>query len=112
MKSSIKTLRWNDYSEDSALKNAVEALSTVNKESHILLPGRLLEVARKGKPAEIQFNQFRIRYFTKDEDGLFRLYWLVTNGISGRQKYFYSKDWIGKTGKMRWMNLAKAMRLV
>lgn len=103
----------NNYDTEDALKRATEALSGTRKESYHHLPGKLQEVARRGLPCDFQFNEHRFRYHTKDETGMFRLYWLVTNAISGRQAYFYQKDYINpKTGKIRWAGLAKEMRKV
>ena len=67
------------------------------------------EVASQGKAAEFYFNEFGIKYNIKDELGMFRLTWIVTNKLSGMQKIFYTRDWVGKTGKIRWRNLAASM---
>lgn len=102
----------NHYSESAVLERAVRALSQSRKDDYHKLPGMLRETACKGRPAEIQFNHLRIRYCTRDELGQFKLFWLVTNAISGRQEYFYSKDWVSDNGQVRWMKLAKAIRNV
>lgn len=102
----------NRYKEDAVLSRAVKALSTVGKDNWRKLPGLLRETACKGKPCEFQHNHLRIRYCTKDDLGQFKLHWLVSNGISGRQQYFYNKDWVGENGQIRWMSLAKAIRRV
>ena len=103
---------WNNFSENAVLQRAVRALAETGKDDYRKLPGMLRETACKGRPAEIQFNHLRIRYCTKDDLGQFKLYWFVTNAISGRQVYFYTKDWVGENGQVRWMSLAKAMRCV
>lgn len=102
----------NNFKENAVLERAVRALSKSSNDGWRKLPGTLKETACKGRPAEFQFNHLRIRYCTKDELGQFKLYWLVSNAISGRQEYFYTKDWVGGNGQVRWMKLAKAIRSV
>lgn len=109
---SIDMEHRNNFSENAVLERAVRALSLVGKDDWHKLPGLLRDVACKGKPYEFQHNYLRIRYCTKDDLGQFKLHWFVTNAISGRQQYFYNKDWVGENGQIRWMSLAKAIRRV
>lgn len=71
----------------------------------------LRAVATKG-PTEFRFNYHLIHYNIKDEYGNFKLHWLVCNGITGNHQVFFTKDYIGKTGKVRWIDLARDMRKV
>lgn len=102
----------NNHNANNALKKAVEALQQVGQYPAMALPGKLLEMAKKGLPGDFQFNQWNIRYLTKDKYGIFCLHWLVSNGISGTQKVFYTKDYVGDRGKIYWRRLAGDMRKV
>lgn len=99
----------NNFNCDAALKRATQALSQVGKTRFVKLPGMLKEMAYKGKPGEFQFNHLRIKYFTRDELGMFNLHWLVINAVSGTQKFFYTKDWIGERGNIHWRDMAYKM---
>lgn len=105
-------MRRNNHSENSAVSRATAALKETGRENYRLLPSRLKETAEKGLPGEFQFNHLRFRYITRDRSGIFRLYWLVTNGISGAQKYFYNKDYVSDTGKVRWRDMVRDMKKV
>ena len=72
----------------------------------------LREVAMKGCPAEFKFNYHLIHYNIKDECGIFKLHWVVVNGISGRQKIFFTKDFINDNGSVMWRRLAGEMNKV
>lgn len=92
--------------DEAALREAVKALETTPDESFKVLPGRLKEIARTGKRTKIQFNHLGIRYLVLDEFGILSLRWLVSNGITGRQETYYTKDYMTKEGKVRWKYLA------
>ena len=96
----------NNHCLNSALKRAVESLQRCEMYPNTFLPHMLKERAEKGLPGDFSFNQWNIRYNTKDKLGIFRLHWIVSNGISGNQKIFYTINYIGKTGKVRWRQLA------
>ena len=102
----------NNHNTNSALKKAIEALQLGGQYPGKALAGKLVETAKKGLPGDFQFNQWNIRYIIKDKYGLFCLHWLVSNGISGTQKEFFTKDYVGKTGKVVWRRLASDMRKV
>lgn len=102
----------NNHSMNSALRKAVESLKRCEAEPASILPSKLLKTAEKGLPCEFQFNQWSIRYLTKDKFGVFCLHWLVSNGISGVQKTFYTRDYVSPNGKVYWRRLAGDMRKV
>lgn len=102
----------NLYSTNSALRRAVRSLTQFKEEKANTLPGKLRDVATAGHPCEFQFNHLRIRYLTKDETGVFRLYWLVTNAISGRQRYLYNIDYVSPRGRILWRKMASDMKKV
>ena len=102
----------NNHCPNSALKRAIEALQKVKMTPASTLPSKVAEIAKKGAPTEFNFNQWNIRYLTKDKYGVFCLHWLVSNGISGNQKYLYNKDYISPNGKVYWRRLAGDMRKV
>lgn len=92
-----------------ALRAAVNALENTPDESPNLLPGRLKDIARKGKRASFQFNHLGIRYQVKDKEGNVCPRWLVSNAITGRQTTYNTKDFMSKTGKVLWRYLAAAV---
>lgn len=102
----------NLYSTNSALRRAVQSLTQFKEEKASTLPGKLRDVATSGHPCEFQFNHLRIRYLTKDKEGTFKLFWLVSNGISGVQKTFYTRDYVSPRGRILWRSLAADMRKV
>lgn len=102
----------NFYTPNKVLSRAIEDLSKIGQRKVRELPGELRKVAEKGVPDEIQFNQWRLRYCIKDREGVFKLHWFVVNAISGNNTIIYNKDYIGKTGKMRWRDLASAVKKV
>jgi hypothetical protein len=92
------------------LQRAVKALSMVGRRPVRELPGELKKIAENGRPAELQFNEWRIKYLTK-KDGRFCLHWYVVNGISEASAYFYTRDFQGKQGGVYWNKLARAIRI-
>lgn len=102
----------NNHNTNQVLKRAVAGLLDAGGGNYHLLPSRLKEVAEKGLPCEFQFNHLRIRYLTKDKEGTFKLFWLVTNGISGRQRYLYNIDYVSPRGHVLWRKMAGDMRKV
>ena len=89
-----------------ALREAVKALDNTPEENMSLLPAKLKEVARAGKKTKFQFNHLGIRYQTMDRHGNICFRWLVSNGISGNQETYYTKDFMSKNGKVLWRILA------
>ena len=89
-----------------ALRAAVKALDKTPEESPLLLPGRLKEIARTKGPGRYQFNHLGIWYRVKDEYNNICLRWTISNGISGRQETYYTKDFMSKNGKVLWRILA------
>ena len=69
----------------------------------------LRETAMKGGPADVRFNHWLIHYNILDEFGTFKLHWIVCNGVTGRSKTFFTKDWVSKSGNVMWRKLASAM---
>lgn len=104
--------RANNHCTNSALKKAIEAVQRCEMYPNTILPYKLKEAAEKGLPGDFPFNQWNIRYNTKNKYGIFSPQWLVSNGISGTQKVFYTKDYVGKTGKVLWRSLASDIRKV
>lgn len=102
----------NNHNTNQVLKRAVAGLLDAGGGNYHLLPSRLKEVAEKGLPCEFQFNHLRIRYLTRDKEGTFKLFWLVTNAISGRQRYLYNIDYVSPRGRILWRSLAADMRKV
>lgn len=102
----------NNHNTNQVLKRAVAGLLDAGGGNYHLLPSRLKEVAEKGLPCEFQFNHLRIRYHTRDKEGTFKLFWLVTNGISGRQRYLYNIDYVSPRGRVLWRKMAGDMRKV
>ena len=102
----------NKHSRNSALKMTLGSIKPEDKTSFGELRKKLPEIARAGHPYDFVFNYLGIRYCTKDKYGIFKLSWLVTNAITGEQKEFYTKDYVGKTGKVVWRRLASDMRKV
>jgi len=89
-----------------ALREAVKAMEKTPDQKLNMLPGILKSTARKGKKAKFQFNHLGIRYLVRDEYGNICLRWLVSNGISGRQEVYYTKDFMSSTGRVLWRVLA------
>lgn len=108
----MKVYKYNKRSRNSAMRMTLGGLREKDFTEFNELRKTLPEVASKGKPVDLVYNYLGIRYMTKDEYGMFRLSWLVTNGITGVQKVFYTKDYVGKTGKVLWRSLASDMRKV
>ena len=69
----------------------------------------LRETAMRGGPAEVRLNHWLIHYNVLDEFGNFKLHWIVCNGVTGRHKTFYTKEWVSKSGNVMWRKLAYAM---
>lgn len=72
----------------------------------------LREVAMRSTPAEFRYNHLLIHYNVKDEWENFKLHWIVTNRLSGRQKIFNTVDYVGKTGRILWKKLGGEMNKV
>lgn len=104
-------MRKDSYNENELLKRSLKAIGVEDNKTWMLLPNILKETALGGKPTEFQFNHIRVRYHIQDH-GLFVLWWTVVNAITGNAAKFYSKDYIGKSGKMRWKHLACEMKKV
>ena len=73
------------------------------------LPKVLREIATTGKPAVFQWNQWRIKYLTKDELGSFKLHWVVADGITSKVQEFFTRDYMTENGKILWRKMATAM---
>lgn len=76
------------------------------------LPKVLREVAETGKPAEFQFNHYRIRHLIRDEIGNLRLSWIVADGITHKVAEFFNKDYVSDKGNILWKKMAMDMRKV
>ena len=100
----------NIITPNAMLQRAVKALSMAENRPVRELPGELKKIAELGRPAEISFNQWRIKYLTK-ENGEFCLHWYVVNGISEASTTLYTKDYQGKQGGVYWRKLAKDLRI-
>lgn len=100
----------NYYSPDRELELAAARITKYGRKNFADMPKVIKAMAMAGKPAETQFNQYRIKYQTRDKLGTFKLHWIVSDGILGTQRVLYTKDFVGKTGKILWKKLAMAMR--
>ena len=76
------------------------------------LPKVLREVSMNCKPCEFRFNHWAIKYITKDVFGCLCLRWIVYDGITGKTKEFYNKDYVSDNGQVLWRKLAKDIRKV
>jgi len=92
------------------LQRAVKALSMMNRRPLGELPGELKKIAELGRPTELQFNEWRIKYLTR-KNGVFCLHWYVVNGVSEASTTLYTKDYQGKRGGVYWRKLAKDLRI-
>ena len=102
----------NNHCLNSALKRAVEALQRAEVKEDTTLPVKTSQIARKGLPTEFFWKHWNIRYLTKDRQGVFCLHWIVSNGISGTQRTFYTRDYVGKSGNVNWRKLSSDMKKV
>ena len=89
-----------------ALREAVMAMEKTPEQALSKLPALLRDTARKGKKTKLQFNHLGIRYQIRDKDGGISFRWLVSNGLTGRQETYYTKDFMSKNGKVLWRFLA------
>lgn len=73
------------------------------------LPKVLREVSMKCKPCEFRFNHYAIKYTIKDDFGCLCLRWVVYDGVTGKTKEFYNKDYVSDNGQVLWRKLAVDM---
>lgn len=90
----------------SALREAVLQMDKTPETPKRFLPAKLKEIARSGKKTKFQFNHLGIRYQPLLKDGILYLRWTVSNGMTGEQKTYYTKDFMSKNGKVLWRALA------
>ena len=98
----------NIYSIDKLLGRAVR----MTKYGHMNfkeLCSALRELAMKGCPAEMMFNEYLIHFNSKDEYGNFRLHFYVVNKVTGSCKVFETKAYVGASGKVMWRRLGSDM---
>lgn len=94
-------------------ETSIETRMTRLEHRHMAdLPKVLREVAMECKPCEFRFNQWAIKYIIKDAFGCLCLHWIVYDGVTGKTKEFYNKDFVSDHGQVQWRKLAKEIRKV
>lgn len=112
MNREITNYKRNRNNPETAMERAMKGLPEVEEMEFTKFYNMLSELARTGKPGEFFYKDKHIRYHTKDEHGKHKLFWLVTNGISGRQAYFYNMDYVTPKGRVKWRRMASDMKKV
>jgi hypothetical protein len=107
--------------EDLVIKSLMGEVPDTNIQTRMTKHGRrhmndfpkvLRQVAMECKPVEFRYNYWTLKYTITDEFGCFCLKWTVYDGVTGRKKEFFNKDFVNKCGQVSWQQMAKAMRFV
>lgn len=100
--------------DEAMMKKAIKALQSLQNDemdSYSTLLEKVRETARKGVKTEFTWRHLRIAYFVRDEFGNFKNFrFHVTNPLTGVQKYYYTKDFMGVTGTIKWATLASRIK--
>lgn len=99
----------NQCSRSRLQELATTRMTMYDRRNNQDLPKVLREIATTGKPAVFQWNQWRIKYLTKDELGSFKLHWVVADGITSKVQEFFTRDYMTENGKILWRKMATAM---
>lgn len=105
----MKKMEKYTPSDTAILNKAIKALrrhEIDEDEPFVVLVEKVSEIARKGAKKEVSWRHLTLRYFP--EVGKF--YFKVTNPLTGTTRDYRTKDFVGKTGKMKWRTLASAIK--
>ncbi len=99
--------------EQIMMEKALKALQDVeNKQvdTFIDLKEKVSQIVRKASKTAFKWRHLRIEYRLKDEFGMYKTHFIISDPFSGIQKKVFVKDFIGRTGAIKWQELASAIK--
>lgn len=92
--------------------NTLQSFQNKQVDTFINLKEKVAEIVRKGVKTAFNWRHLRIDYKLRDEVGIYRTHFIVSNPYTGNQKRIYVRDFIGKTGAIKYQELAHSIKMV
>lgn len=96
------------------MEKAIKAIQTFEEkkpEPFVLLKEKVAEIVRKGLKTAFIWRHLRIEYRLMDEHRNYRTHFIVSNPWTGNQVKIYIKDYIGKSGAIKYVDIAHQIKI-